>query len=254
MKKARKIFFRAFPPPPWAIQFSTLPPWADDSATLQCEDNALCQGRCVSCIGRFPENTVGKIGGQTAPRSSLQHPSNTLNIEVWNAPRNIARMTLDEGQRRKVAEWIEQGLKLSEIQDKLAADLGVRMTYMEVRFLIDDLKLRPKDTQPVATVAIAPEKQTAPGKTATPSPAPSPLTTGQSAVTSSVSVTVDQIARAGALVSGKVTFTDGQSAEWYLDQAGRLGLAPMAQGYRPPQADIAEFQRQLQEELARMGF
>jgi hypothetical protein len=55
------------------------------------------------------------------------------------------------------------------------------------------------------------------------------------------------------LVSGKVTFTDGQSAEWYLDQTGRLGLAPMAPGYRPPQADIAEFQRQLQEELARMG-
>jgi hypothetical protein len=66
-------------------------------------------------------------------------------------------------------------------------------------------------------------------------------------------VTVDQIARAGALVSGKVTFSDGQGAEWYLDQTGRLGLAPMAPGYRPPQADIAEFQRLLQEELARMG-
>ncbi len=88
--------------------------------------------------------------------------ASTLNIEVWNAARNIPRMTLDEGQRRKVAEWIEQGLKLSEIQDKLAADLNVRMTYMEVRFLIDDLKLRPKDILPIATLAIGGEKQAAP--------------------------------------------------------------------------------------------
>ena len=162
-------------------------------------------------------------------------------------------MNLDEGQRRKVAEWIEQGLKLSEIQDKLAADLGVRMTYMEVRFLIDDLKLRPKDILPVATLAIGPEKHATPTKSAASSSAPPPLTGTQPAANGKVSVTVDQIARAGALASGKVTFTDGQSAEWYLDQTGRLGLAPMAQGYRPPQADIAEFQRQLQEELARMG-
>lgn len=158
-------------------------------------------------------------------------------------------MNLDEGQRQKVAEWIEQGLKLSEIQDKLAADLGVRMTYMEVRFLIDDLKLRPKDILPVAMLAIGAEKQA----TATPSPAPLPPTGTQPATGGKVSVTVDQLARAGALVSGKVTFTDGQSAEWYLDQTGRLGLAPMAPGYRPPQPDIAEFQRLLQEELARMG-
>jgi hypothetical protein len=176
-----------------------------------------------------------------------------LNIEVWNAARKIARMNLDEGQRRKVAEWIEQGLKLSEIQDKLAADLGVRMTYMEVRFLIDDLKLRPKDILPVAMLNIASDKQPAPAKSASVSPAPSPLSPDQPAAGGKVSITVDQIARAGALVSGHVKFTDGQSAEWYLDQTGRLGLAPMAPGYRPPQADIAEFQRQLQEELARMG-
>ena len=162
-------------------------------------------------------------------------------------------MNLDEGQRRKVAEWIEQGLKLSEIQDKLAAELGQRLTYMEVRFLIDDLKLRPRDIQPVAPVAIAPEKQPAPTKSAAPSPALTPTAAAPSTTTGKVSVSVDQIARSGALVSGKVAFTDGQSAEWYLDQMGRLGLAPSVQGYRPPQADIAEFQRQLQEELAKMG-
>ena len=48
-----------------------------------------------------------------------------------------------------------------------------------------------------------------------------------------VSVTVDQITKPGAIVSGKVTFSDGQNAEWYLDQAGRLGVVPKQQGYKP---------------------
>ena len=54
-------------------------------------------------------------------------------------------MNLDDAQKRKVAEWIEQGAKLSEIQDKLATEFGLRMTYMEVRFLIDDLGVQLKD-------------------------------------------------------------------------------------------------------------
>lgn len=175
-----------------------------------------------------------------------------LNIDVCGAARNIPRMNLDEGQRGRVAEWIEQGLKLSEIQDKLSAELGVSMTYMEVRFLIDDLKLRPKDPPPPAPPTVTPE-QTAPAKSAAASPAPSLSAPGQPAPGGKVSVTVDQIARVGTLVSGRVTFSDGQNGEWHLDQTGRLGLAPMSPGYRPPQADIAEFQRQLQEELARLG-
>jgi hypothetical protein len=67
-------------------------------------------------------------------------------------------------------------------------------------------------------------------------------------------VTVDQIARPGALVSGKVTFSDGNSAEWYLDQMGRLGLSPQQQGYRPSQTDLMTFQTELQNQLAQMGF
>src|ERR1700743_3100343 len=57
-------------------------------------------------------------------------------------------MTLDDSQRKKVAQWIAEGMKLSEIQNRLASELGVRMTYMDVRFLVDDLKLTPKDTEP----------------------------------------------------------------------------------------------------------
>ena len=57
-------------------------------------------------------------------------------------------MKLDDEQRKKVAEWIAQGLKLSEIQNRLGAELGLQLTYMDVRLLVDDLKLTPKDIEP----------------------------------------------------------------------------------------------------------
>ena len=69
-----------------------------------------------------------------------------------------------------------------------------------------------------------------------------------------VSVGVDQIARPGAIVSGKVTFSDGQTADWYLDQAGRLGVVPKQQGYKPSAADVQEFQLALQQEVAKLGY
>jgi hypothetical protein len=69
-----------------------------------------------------------------------------------------------------------------------------------------------------------------------------------------VKVNVDTIAQPGAVVSGSVTFSDGNTAAWYLDQFGRLGLAPKKQGYKPPASDLQVFQTELQNELAKMGF
>ena len=69
-----------------------------------------------------------------------------------------------------------------------------------------------------------------------------------------VSVKVDQLAQPGALVSGSVTFSDGKSAVWHLDQFGRLALAPKQHGYKPSPADVQAFQRELQNELAKIGF
>ena len=69
-----------------------------------------------------------------------------------------------------------------------------------------------------------------------------------------VSVIVDQITRPGALISGKVTFSDGQIADWYLDQMGRLGVVPKQQGYKPAAADVQEFQMALQREVQKLGY
>src|SRR6266487_4407540 len=130
-------------------------------------------------------------------------------------------MNLDDAQKKKVTEWIAEGLKLSEIQKRLGDELGLRLTYMEARLLVDDLKLMPKDTE-----------------------RPKPLELSGKPV--------DQIARPGAVVSGSVTFSDGNIAAWYLDQFGRLGLAPKKQGYKPPAGELQEFQTALQNELAKL--
>ena len=151
-------------------------------------------------------------------------------------------MNLDDKQRQAVATWINDGLKLSDIQKRLESDFGFRVTYLEVRLLVDDLKLQPKDPppppKPVAPVTPVPLEEV---------PAGLPGTAG-------VSVTVDQLTKPGALVSGKAKFSDGKSADWFLDQTGRLGLAPAEKGYKPPAADMQEFQIALQAELQKLGY
>ena len=155
-------------------------------------------------------------------------------------------MNLDEAQRQQVAKWISEGAKLSEIQKRLL-ELGVKLTYMEVRFLVDDLKLTPKDPEPpkvVAPPAADPAKLTAEKD-------PAPAGTLPA---SAVTVSVDQLTKPGAMISGKVTFSDGQLADWYLDQTGRLGVVPKTAGYKPSAADVQDFQLALQQEVAKLGY
>lgn len=151
---------------------------------------------------------------------------------------------LTDEQKQKVTEWIQAGAKLSEIQERLDKELDVRLTYMDVRLLADDLKLTPKDPEvaapPVPEAVAAPEA--APALPAEGAPAGS-----------AISLTVDQVTRPGALVSGKVTFSDAQTADWYLDQYGRLGLLPVQESYRPSPEDLAQFQASLDRELQKLG-
>ena len=162
-------------------------------------------------------------------------------------------MQLTDEQKRDVAAWIAEGAKLSQVQQRLAEEFGIRLTYMEARFLVDDLKLVPKETiQPVNVNAddlasANPEKSGVPTQPPAEALAPEPAGPGQ------VRLKLDQIMRPGSLVSGSVTFSDGVKAEWYLDQMGRFGLVPPQPGYRPSKEDLAEFRILLEDELARQG-
>jgi hypothetical protein len=153
-------------------------------------------------------------------------------------------MNLDETQRQTVSKWISEGAKLSEIQNRLLSEFKLKFTYMEVRFLVDDLKLTPHDPEPPKPAA-PPVEAAKPGAKLSPEPAPA---------MGNVSVSVDQLTKPGAMISGKVTFSDGQTADWYLDQTGRLGVVPKQAGYKPSAADVQDFQTALQTEIAKLGF
>ena len=60
--------------------------------------------------------------------------------------------------------------------------------------------------------------------------------------------------RPGTVVSGSVTFSDGVSGKWALDQYGRLMLDTGQKGYQPSPADVQTFQRELQTHLQRHGY
>jgi hypothetical protein len=166
-------------------------------------------------------------------------------------------MNVTDAQKQQIARWLDEGAKLSEIQSRLA-EAGVSLTYMELKFLLSDLQLKPKDAAPPPEVADlkVPASGSPPAQPAPPAPNPAsqPTPPPVGAPGAAVQLTVDQITKPGSIVSGKVTFTDGVSAEWFLDQMGRLGLTGPDKAYRPPAADVAEFQKQLQSELMKLGF
>lgn len=190
------------------------------------------------------------------------HPEFTQNSVACR--RGLARntapmaMTLTDDQKRQVAGWLNEGLKLSEVQKRIESDFGLRLTYMEVKFLIGDLDLTPKDIEPPRAVP-AELKSSGPAGRAAPAAAGSPPLAGTKpaelpVTPTGVSLSVDQLARPGAVASGSVTFSDGKRATWYLDQLGRLGLLPAEKGYRPTAGDMQEFQLALEQELARQGY
>jgi len=152
-------------------------------------------------------------------------------------------MQLTEEQKQRVRAWIEEGLQPFEIQKRLEEEFDLHLTYMEVKLLLSELDLTPKDRVEKEKPKVEPQPE--PGS-------PTEAKEGEGAGT--VTVTIDEVTRPGAIVSGRVRFRDGKEAAWYLDQYGRLGLIPPEPGYRPSADEVAEFQRALEQELARRGY
>lgn len=127
-----------------------------------------------------------------------------------------------------------EGATMSDLQRHLKDEFGHTLTYMDTRFLILDLGIELIEEK-------KPEEKKEEAK-------PEPVPTG------TVNVTLDTLTLPGALVSGKVTFSDGETAIWMLDQTGRPGLDPDTPGYRPSQEDVMEFQIQLRALLQKSGY
>ena len=158
-------------------------------------------------------------------------------------------------QRQKITSWAAEGATLNQIQDRLRTELGITLTYMETRLLVLELgvKLQDKPREKPPEEEKKPEAPPAPPEgdlqdTEYEQPAASDAPAG------SLSVTVDEIPPAGAVISGKATFSDGNTVMWFMDQMGRFGMRGPAPGYQPPPADIPAFQSELDRILTLRGF
>lgn len=159
---------------------------------------------------------------------------------------------LTPDQLASVEAWAADGATLNQIQDRLKTEFALVLTYLEARLLMADVGVRLKDKErpvekpaepPTEPASIEPEAAAGDvaGETAEKSAGP-------------VTLSIDQITVPGALASGKVTFSDGVTASWYVDQMGRLGLGGAPQGYQPPPGDVPVFQQQLDRALMQAGY
>jgi len=202
----------------------------------------------------------------------------------------MTAMPLSPEQKQAVSSWVAAGDSLADVQRKLSDQFQVSLTYMDVRFLVDDLGLElksppPSNVGPNADLAGArpggpahPEKKGgmldrlkkavgAGGGEAEDDPAPDPPAGEESDLVTEDSndlagapaagrlkVELDRVVSPGAVVSGSVTFSDGVVSKWALDQYGRLVLDPGRKGYQPSAADVQAFQRELSQQLQRHGY
>lgn len=169
---------------------------------------------------------------------------------------------LSPEQLAQVEQWAAEGANLNQVQDRLKRDFGINLTYMDARLLMLDVGVRIKDkpkpvekpAEPAAPEASPPDAaETEAGEEAA-WETPEAATNDEAPPAGALQMSADTLAIPGALISGKVTFSDGQQASWFLDQMGRLGLSGAPQGYQPPKADIPLFQQQLDTMLQRAGF
>ena len=99
-------------------------------------------------------------------------------------------------QLEMVRRWASYGVDLNGIQKNLAAECGVHMTYMEVRFLLLDNDIE------IARPQEKPAPEPAP---AAPAPAPAPEPAPASAAPTAAvkpTVTLDDLQLPGTLISG----------------------------------------------------
>jgi hypothetical protein len=192
-------------------------------------------------------------------------------------------MTLTPEQKQAVSTWVATGDNLSSIQKKLSEQFKISMTYMDVRFLVDDLNLALKDHAPKAdasdvakaTAAEKPAEKKSllekakeklglgkdeaeaplPGEEELPEDADLDEALPPAGGPSNVSVSVDKVTLLpGAMASGTVTFSDGVSGKWIVDNYGRPGFTEISQpGYRPSASDAQAFMQELSAALQQRG-
>jgi hypothetical protein len=190
-------------------------------------------------------------------------------------------MSLTPEQKTTVATWVAAGDNLSAVQKKLLEHFKLTLTYRDVRFLVDDLTL--KDPAPKADVSDVSKSTPAQKPAAAPAAAAAEptelppddgsefpegddadlppedaadLPPADPTAPSTVTVVVDKVTLIpGAIAGGSVTFSDGVTGKWIIDQQYRPGFTEISQpGYRPSPADAQAFMKELGRAMQSRGF
>ena len=168
---------------------------------------------------------------------------------------SIAKSLSDE-QISQIQSWADGGDVLSDIQLKLTETFEIKATYLETRFLLEDLKIELQPTpEPKKEEEEAPEEVAGAASEdeaeadAIPEGVPAPEPTGDESAT----VTIDKVLRPQALISGRVVFNGGEAAAWWLDQMGQLGFEPDSTDFKPSEGQAMAFQKELQVAVQESG-
>ena len=160
-------------------------------------------------------------------------------------------MQITPQQEALVRAWAAEGATLSDIQTRLADECGLRLSYLDTRFLLLDLKVDlvektkkdppPRNLESGYSAGFGSPAGGA-GERSEPEGVPG---------ASTLTVDLARIQRPGFAASGSVTCSDGVKGEWGIDNYGRLALAfPDNKGYRPSAADQQAFMQQLRSLLS----
>ncbi len=145
---------------------------------------------------------------------------------------------LSPEQVRSIRDWAEEGLDLNAIQKRLHEDLGIKLTFMDTRFLLQDLDIQIRQPEPEPQAEQPAELS---GATAPPA-----------SLLGKTQVTVDEITPPHALMAGKILFRSGAQGVWDIDRTGRINWdATLGE---PTADDLREFETELQSVIrSRMG-
>lgn len=166
-------------------------------------------------------------------------------------------MTLSENQQNSVRKWAAEGASLSEIQNRLVQEFGLRMSFIEVRLLVLDLEVsireKSKPTPPKPSPAVTEATSdngmepdgdedggTLDGELDVEEVPP--VDEGEEdKPTGAVRVELSRLAQPGFALNGSVTFSDGVHAQWESPTAASFPWRPRTRATALPRRTSGNF-------------
>ncbi|MCK5844980.1 MAG: hypothetical protein KAG97_09750 [Victivallales bacterium] len=141
--------------------------------------------------------------------------------------------------KKIIAELIKEGRSLDEVQKTLDVEYGEKMTFFDLRMLVselDDIDWGEEEEEKEATEE---------------TDNPDAKNVEETSKQGGTVVEISKLTRPGVALSGSVNFASGASADWVLDQHGRLSFEKSVG--EPTEDDLREFQENLKTKLSGGG-